>query len=86
MNIKSSEYNDDLVGFVVELENGKTVQVQFERETNVLHADYGTFSPVIDRDNEYGLDLTDEEEEAFIAWMKKDKSILAKAEELENEE
>lgn len=86
MNIKSSEYNDDLVGFVVELENGKTVQVQFERETNVLHADYSTFSPVIDRDNEYGLDLTEEEEEAFIAWMKKDKAILAKAEELENEE
>jgi len=85
MNVKSSEYNDDLVGFVVELENGKTVQVQFERETNALHADYNTFSPVIDRDNEYGLNLTDEEEEAFVAWMKKDKAILAKAEELESE-
>lgn len=69
------EYNDNLEGFIATLENGKIVQIQYELETNKLHADYHTFYPVIDKENDYGFNLSDDEEEAFIKWMKEDKLI-----------
>lgn len=85
IEVSEVEYNDDLNGFVVELKDGRIVQVQFERETNRLHADHGTYFAVIDRENDYGLDLSDEEEELFYEWMSNNKDIQDKIKELDAE-
>lgn len=69
LKIVDVEYVDDAYTFVVKLENNRTVQVQFERETNRLHADYGTYHAHIDRVNDYGYDLNEEEEELFKDWI-----------------
>lgn len=61
MEIVKKEWNDDLVGYCCELDNGKYFQVQFDLETNRLNADYNEYSPVLDTENEYGLDLSDDE-------------------------
>ena len=79
------EYNDDLNGFVVELKDGRIVQVQFEKESNRLDADFGTYFAVIDRENDYGLDLSDEEEELFYDWLRNNEVIQAKIKELDAE-
>lgn len=79
------EYNDDLNGYIVELKDGRIVQVQFERETNRLHADYNTYFAFIDKENDYGLDLSDEEEELFYEWMLNNKDIQDKIKELDAE-
>ena len=83
IEVADVEYNDDLNGFVVELKDGRIVQVQFERETNRLHADFGTYFAVIDKENDYGLNLTDEEEELFYEWMSNNKDIQDKIKELD---
>ena len=70
MEIKSIERNDDLQGFIVTLSNNKIVQIQYELNTNRLDADHNTHYPVIDKQNEYGYDLSDTEEEAFESWMR----------------
>ena len=76
-------YNDDLNGFIVELKDGRIVQVQFEKESNRLHADYGTYFAVIDKENNYGLDLSEDEEELFYEWMSNNKDIQDKIKELD---
>lgn len=81
--IKSVEYNDDLYGFVVELNDGRIVQVQYRKESNRLDADYGLHFPHIDRENDYGLNLSESEEELFKDWMDEDKQIQAKAKEFD---
>lgn len=70
MNIAKFEWNEYLVGFVATLDDGRKVQVQFEKEQNRLHADFGTYSAVIDKENDYGLNLSDEEEGLFYALLK----------------
>lgn len=60
--IKDVEYNNDLFGFILTLKNDKIVQIQFTLETNRLHADYNTHYAHIDRQNDYGLDITEDEE------------------------
>ena len=83
IEVSEVEYNDDLNGFVVELKDGRIVQVIFERETNRLHADYNTYFAFIDKENDYGLDLSDEEEELFYEWMSNNKDIQDKIKELD---
>ena len=83
IEVADVEYNDGLNGFVVELKDGRIVQVQFERETNRLHADYNTYFAFIDKENDYGLDLSDEEEELFYEWMSNNKDIQDKIKELD---
>ena len=83
IEVSEVEYNDDLNGFVVELKDGRIVQVQFEKESNRLDADFGTYFAVIDRENNYGLDLSDEEEELFYEWMSNNKDIQDKIKELD---
>lgn len=83
IEVSEVEYNDDLNGFIVELKDGRIVQVQFERETNRLHADYNTYFAFIDKENDYGLDLSDEEEELFYEWMSNNKDIQDKIKELD---
>ncbi|MCZ6922611.1 hypothetical protein, partial [Acinetobacter baumannii] len=61
------------------------VQVQFERETNRLDADFGTYYAVIDRENDYGLDLSDKEEAQFYEWMLSSIDIQNKVKELNAE-
>ena len=77
------DYNDDLQGFIATTATGKTVQIQFDIERNRLHADFNKHYAVIDKENEYGLDLTEQEEENFKDWMKKNKQIQLKALELD---
>ena len=83
IEVADVEYNDGLNGFVVELKDGRIVQVQFERETNRLHADYNTYFAFIDKENDYGLDLSDEEEDLFYEWMSNNKDIQDKIKELD---
>ena len=85
IEVSEVEYNDDLNGFVVELKDGRIVQVQFEKESNRLDADFGTYFAVIDRENDYGLDLSDEEEELFYDWLRSNEVIQAKIKELDAE-
>ena len=83
IEVADVEYNDGLNGYIVELKDGRIVQVQFERETNRLHADYNTYFAFIDKENDYGLDLSDEEEELFYEWMSNNKDIQDKIKELD---
>jgi hypothetical protein len=83
LTFKSIEWNDDLVGFCVELSNGKYVQIQFDRETNRLHADYNRFTAVIDKENDYELNLTDEEEDSVISLIRANQEIKEKELELD---
>ena len=69
MKIKSIERNDDLRGFIVTLSNNKVVQIQFELNTNQLDANCDTHCPTIDKENDYGYNLTYREEEKFELWM-----------------
>ena len=85
IEVADVEYNDGLNGYIVELKDGRIVQVQFERETNRLHADHGTYFAVIDKEYNYGLDLSDEEEELFYDWMSNNKDIQDKIKELDAE-
>ena len=85
IEVADVEYNDGLNGYIVELKDGRIVQVQFERETNRLHADYNTYFAFIDKENDYGLDLSDEEEELFYEWMLNNKDIQDKIKELDAE-
>lgn len=83
IEVAEVEYNEDLNGFVVELKDGRTVQVQFEKETNRLHADYATYFAVIDKENDYGLNLSDNEEDLFNEWMLSSVDIRNKIKELD---
>ena len=85
IEVSEVEYNDGLNGYIVELKDGRIVQVQFERETNRLHADYNTYFAFIDKENDYGLDLSDEEEELFYDWLRSNEVIQAKIKELDAE-
>ena len=85
IEVSEVEYNDGLNGYIVELKDGRIVQVQFERETNRLHADHGTYFAVIDKENEYGLDLSDDEEDQFKEWMLSSVDIQNKIKELDSE-
>ena len=83
IEVADVEYNDDLNGYIVELKDGRIVQVQFERETNRLHADYNTYFAFIDKENDYGLDLSDKEEELFYDWLRNNEVIQDKIKELD---
>ena len=83
IEVADVEYNDGLNGYIVELKDGRIVQVQFERETNRLHADYNTYFAFIDKENDYGLDLSDEEEELFYDWLRNNEVIQDKIKELD---
>ena len=85
IEVSEVEYNDGLNGYIVELKDGRIVQVQFEKENNRLDADYGTYFAVIDKENNYGLDLSDEEEELFYDWLRSNEVIQAKIKELDAE-
>ena len=85
IEVSEVEYNDGLNGYIVELKDGRIVQVQFERETNRLHADYNTYFAFIDKENDYGLDLSDEEEELFYDWLRNNEVIQDKIKELDAE-
>lgn len=85
LKIVDVEYVDDVYTFVITLENKRTVQVQFEKETNRLHADYGTYYAHIDRVNDYGYDLNEEEEELFKDWILTCKQIQDVVESLNNQ-
>jgi hypothetical protein len=83
LTFKKIEWNDELVGFCAELSNGKAVQIQFDIETNRLHADYNRYTAVIDKQNEYGLDLTDEEEQQVLVLLRTNSEIKSKELELD---
>ena len=78
--IKDVEYNDDLKGFVITLNDDRIVQVQFDKETNRLSADYNRWFPEIYE--EYSAEITEEEEKEIL----KHKDIIAHAYELDDKE
>lgn len=83
LKIKDVDYVDEAYTFVVTLGDDRIVQVQFERETNRLHADYNTHFAHIDRQNNYGLNLNEQEEELFNDWIITCKAIQDVVKELD---
>lgn len=83
--IRTMKWNDDLVGYVVELYDGRTVQVQFYRESNISHGGYGLFYPEIDTTNDYGLDLSVDESELFNRFLRTNDEIMDKSRELDEQ-
>lgn len=75
--IKDVDYNVDLRGFVITLNDDRTVQVQFEKETNKLHGSYGLHYPQIHK--EYSAEITEEEKKEILA----NKEILKYVNELD---
>lgn len=69
MQIVNLEWNGFLRGFVATLAVGSNVQVQFEKNTDRLDACFGMYKAAIDKQNDYGLSLTDEEESEFLALL-----------------
>lgn len=82
LNLATVEYNQDLEGFIVEF-GGRIVQVQFEKNNNVLSGDCGLHFAHIDKINGYGYDLNEEEEEIFSDWLTSNKQINAHADSLD---
>jgi len=78
--IKELEYNEDLKGFEVTLNDDRTVYVQFDKETNRLSADYNCWFPEIYK--EYSAEITQEEKKEIL----KHKEIIAHAYKLDEEE
>ncbi|QIC72067.1 MULTISPECIES: hypothetical protein [Acinetobacter] len=85
LKIIDVDYVEEVMTFVVTLENNRTVQVQFKRETNRLHADYNTHLAHIDRCNVYGYDLSKVEEELFNDWISTCKAIQDVVKELDSQ-
>jgi hypothetical protein len=83
LSIKSKEFNEYLNGFCLILSNDKYVQIQFNKNTNPLHADNDSFYAVIDEENDYNLNLNEEEKEQVALLIKSDKEISAYASTLE---
>lgn len=83
LKIIDVDYVEEVMTFVVQLENNRMVQVQFERETDRLNADYNTHFAHIDRSNEYGYDLNELEEELFNDWIHTCKEIQDVVKELD---
>lgn len=82
IKIVDMEWNSDLAGFILTLNDNRKVQIQFDDR---LRADYGTNYPIIDKQNCYGLAITDDEEEQIEEYILTNKTIRAKAEELDAE-
>lgn len=80
-DIKSIEYNNDLAGFILTLQDDRTVQVQY-CDRFVAAGDY---RPEIDTDNDYGLDLNDDEYKFINQFIATDKKIMAQAKEFNKE-
>ena len=83
LKIVSKDWNEYLEGYVCELNDGSTIQVQFELETNRLNADFNTFFPVLDTQNEYGLKEDEEYRDAVRDLISNDKDFLETARELD---
>lgn len=62
--IKDVNYNSDLKGFEVTLNDDRIVYVQFDKETNRLSADYDRWFPMIYR--EYSAEITEEEKKEIL--------------------
>lgn len=84
IKIIEKKWNDDLVGFECLLNNNKKIQVQFEIESNRLHGGYGLHYPILDQQNEYGLNLTSDEHDQVIKLIKNDPDFLSMSNVLDN--
>lgn len=69
MQIVSLEWNGFLKGFVATLNDGRTVNVQFDKNTDRLDACFGMHKAVIDKQNDEDFSLTDDEESEFLALL-----------------
>jgi hypothetical protein len=83
LKVVDVDFVDEALTFVVTLAGNRTVQVQFERETNKLHADYNTHFAHIDRCSNYGYDLNEFEESLFNDWILTCKQIQDVVQELD---
>lgn len=83
MKIKNIEFNSDLIGYVVTLEDGREFNAQADREANRLHADFGTYSLC-----EYEPDICDafsnEEKQQIMSHLNSLEEVKEWLESLEN--
>jgi hypothetical protein len=85
LELTDIEWDDNLVGFVITLIDNRIIQIQYELQTNRLHGDFGTHFAHIDKVNDYGLDLSDDEEEFIKDYIKHNKEIIRKGIELDKQ-
>jgi len=77
LTITNIEYNEDLVGYILTLYDKRTVQIQFD-----FNFSRSGLCAVIDKQNNYDLDITEAEEIEIIEFIKTNTEILEKAEDL----
>lgn len=75
LEITSYEYNDFLAGYVVSFADDREINLQFDREENRLHADFGTFSLRACRDTRDNF--SDEEIELIERFASKNAEMRA---------
>ena len=75
-SIKDYEYNDDLEGYIFELEDGRKIQTQHTEDPLAK----GFYQ--IDTINNYGLDLKDEEYSLFQEYLNSNEEIQNKGREV----
>jgi hypothetical protein len=74
--IKNVKWHDELDGWIITLTDNRVIQIQYKKVENKLDADYNRFWPKIDKENEYGLSITEEEEKEINEYIFTNKAIL----------
>lgn len=74
MKIAHAEFNEYLNGFVCYLDDGRRVNVQFERNTNKLSGNYNLHFPTLDECNDH-VDLSNDDIEQFWQAIEDNKEV-----------
>lgn len=85
LEIKDVEFNHDLAGFVVSIQNDRIIEVQFELITDQSNENCGSFMATVNKKADYGYvnalkpygyDLSDSESVLFSDWLECSDEIL----------
>lgn len=74
--IKDVEWNEGLDGWIITLTDNREIQIQYRKIQNKLDENYYEYLPHIDKENEYGLNITEEEEKEINEYIFTNKQIL----------
>ncbi|MEB3754888.1 hypothetical protein [Acinetobacter sp. MD2(2019)] len=85
LKIIDVDFVEEAMTFVVEIQDKRIVQVQFDRNTNRLDANFNTHTAHIDKENDYDYDLNELEEALFTDWIRTCKQIQDVVDQLDAE-
>jgi hypothetical protein len=74
--IKDVKWHDELDGWIITLTDNREIQIQYKKVENKLDGNYYKFLPCIDKENEYGLNISEEEEKEINEYIFTNKKIL----------